>query len=135
MATTGTVAKRSAFLMREMASAPDALPDTPTITRSGGSAEDAINASEPLGLTWPTIHQFLRLGTNAAFPGAMSDDEAIREAFAHHAEMIGGEVLADSIVEGGDGDDLINLTGVFGGGRQAGVAPALPGLGCCFPAA
>jgi hypothetical protein len=39
--------------------------------------EDAINASEPLGLTWPTIHQFLRLGTNAVFPGAMSDEEAI----------------------------------------------------------
>lgn len=40
--------------------------------------EDAVNATEPLGLTWPTIHQFLRLGTNSAFPGAMSDDEAIR---------------------------------------------------------
>lgn len=40
--------------------------------------EDAINASEPLGLTWPTIHQFLRLGTNALFPGAMADGEAVR---------------------------------------------------------
>lgn len=40
--------------------------------------EDTINGSESLGLTWPTIHQFLRLGTNPAFPGAMSDEEAIR---------------------------------------------------------
>mgnify|MGYP001813477831 CR=1 FL=1 len=31
--------------------------------------EDAINASEPLGLTWSTIHRFLRLRTNAAFSG------------------------------------------------------------------
>ena len=39
--------------------------------------EDAINANEPIGLAWPTIHQFLRLGTNPAYPGAMADDEAI----------------------------------------------------------
>jgi len=39
--------------------------------------EDAINAREELGLTWPTIHQFLRLGTNPAFPGRMGDEEAI----------------------------------------------------------
>jgi toxin-antitoxin system PIN domain toxin len=39
--------------------------------------EDTINSREPLGLAWPTIHQFLRLGTNPAFPGHMSDDEAI----------------------------------------------------------
>ncbi len=39
--------------------------------------EAAINAREPVGLTWPTVHQFLRLGTNLAFPGCMSDDEAI----------------------------------------------------------
>ena len=39
--------------------------------------EGAINASEPMGLAWPTIHQFLRLGTNPAYPGAMSDDEAL----------------------------------------------------------
>jgi len=39
--------------------------------------EAAINDREPLGLTWPTIHQFLRLGTNPAFPGCMSDDEAM----------------------------------------------------------
>jgi hypothetical protein len=38
--------------------------------------EDAINDREPLGVTWATIHQFLRLGTNPAFPGCMSDDEA-----------------------------------------------------------
>ena len=39
--------------------------------------EDAINDREPVGLAWPTLHQFLRLGTNPAFPGCMSDDEAI----------------------------------------------------------
>jgi hypothetical protein len=39
--------------------------------------EDAINAREPMGLAWPTIHQFLRLGTNRAYPGAMSEDEAL----------------------------------------------------------
>jgi predicted nucleic acid-binding protein len=39
--------------------------------------EDSINGQEPLGFTWPTIHQFLRLGTNPAFPGFMSDDEAL----------------------------------------------------------
>jgi predicted nucleic acid-binding protein len=39
--------------------------------------EDAINASEPMGLAWPTVHQFLRLGTNPAYPGAMADDEAL----------------------------------------------------------
>lgn len=39
--------------------------------------QDAINSSEPLGFAWPTIHQFLRLGTNPAFPGAMSEAEAL----------------------------------------------------------
>ncbi len=39
--------------------------------------EGAINAREEFGLAWPTIHQFLRLGTNPAFPGCMSDREAI----------------------------------------------------------
>jgi len=39
--------------------------------------EEAINDRELLGLAWPTIHQFLRLGTNPAFPGCMTDDEAI----------------------------------------------------------
>ena len=39
--------------------------------------EDAINDREPLGLTWPTIHHFLRLGTNPGFPGCMTDDEAL----------------------------------------------------------
>jgi toxin-antitoxin system PIN domain toxin len=38
--------------------------------------EDALNARETLALAWPTIHQFLRLGTNPAFSGAMTDDEA-----------------------------------------------------------
>jgi toxin-antitoxin system PIN domain toxin len=39
--------------------------------------EEAINDREPLGLAWPTIQQFLRLGTHPAFPGRMSDDEAM----------------------------------------------------------
>lgn|GEM_PF-3417236 len=39
--------------------------------------EESINGREAVGLAWPTVHQFLRLGTNPAFPGCMSDDEAI----------------------------------------------------------
>jgi toxin-antitoxin system PIN domain toxin len=39
--------------------------------------EEAINDREPLGLAWPTLHQFLRLGTHPAFPGCMSDAEAL----------------------------------------------------------
>jgi hypothetical protein len=39
--------------------------------------EDAINAREKLGLAWPTLHQFLRLGTHSAFPGHMRDEEAL----------------------------------------------------------
>lgn len=39
--------------------------------------EDAINAREPMGLAWPTIQQFLRLGTNPAYPGSMADEEAL----------------------------------------------------------
>ncbi len=39
--------------------------------------ESAINDREPLGLAWPTIHQFLRLGTNPAFPGCMTDDQGL----------------------------------------------------------
>ena len=54
--------------------------------------EEAINDSEPLGLAWPTIHQFLRLGTNPAFPGSMSDDEAmgwVEEWIEAGVEVIG----------------------------------------------
>jgi len=39
--------------------------------------EESINGREPTGITWPTIHQFLRLGTNPAFAGQMSDEEAL----------------------------------------------------------
>jgi toxin-antitoxin system PIN domain toxin len=39
--------------------------------------ENAINDREPLGLPWPTLHQFLRLGTHPAFPGCMTDEEAM----------------------------------------------------------
>lgn len=58
--------------------------------------EATINDREPLGLTWPTIHQFLRLGTNPAFPGYMSDNEAMGWV----AEWLeaGVEVVSDSDV-------------------------------------
>lgn len=58
--------------------------------------EDAINDPEPLGLAWPTLHQFLRLGTHPAFPGCMSDDEAIgwvEEWLAAGIELIGDSEL------------------------------------------
>jgi len=56
--------------------------------------EDAINDREPLGLTWPTIHQFLRLGSNPAFPGCMTDDEAM--AWAQDWIEAGVEVIGDA---------------------------------------
>jgi len=56
--------------------------------------EDAINDREPLGLTWPTIHQFLRLGTNPAFPGCMTDDEAM--AWVQGWIEAGVEVIGDA---------------------------------------
>ncbi len=56
--------------------------------------EDAINDREPLGLTWPTIHQFLRLGTNPAFPGCMTDDEAM--AWVQDWIEAGIEVIGDA---------------------------------------
>ena len=58
--------------------------------------EDAINSRDPLALAWPTIQQFLRLGTSPAFPGCMSDGEAtgwIEEWLA-----AGVEVVSDSEV-------------------------------------
>jgi toxin-antitoxin system PIN domain toxin len=56
--------------------------------------EDAINDREPLGLAWPTIHQFLRLGTNPAFPGHMSDDEAM--GWVEEWLEAGAEVVRDA---------------------------------------
>jgi toxin-antitoxin system PIN domain toxin len=65
--------------------------------------EDAINDREPLGLTCSTIHQFLRLGTNPAFPGCMSDDEAmgwVEEWIEAGVEVIGdAEVSWEPFVE------------------------------------
>ena len=55
---------------------------------------DAINDREPLGLTWSTLHQFLRLGTNPAFPGRMSDDEAL--GWVEEWLDAGVEVISDS---------------------------------------
>jgi predicted nucleic acid-binding protein len=54
--------------------------------------EDAINDRETLGLGWPTVHQFLRLGTHPAFPGCMTDDEAmgwVEEWMEAGVELIG----------------------------------------------
>ena len=55
---------------------------------------DAINDREPLGLTWSTLHPFLRLGTNPAFPGCMSDDEAL--GWVEEWLDAGVEVISDS---------------------------------------
>jgi uncharacterized protein len=54
----------------------------------------AINDREPLGLAWPTIHQFLRLGTHPAFPGRMSDREAL--GFVEEWTQAGVEVVGDA---------------------------------------
>ena len=56
--------------------------------------EDAINAREPVGLTWSTVHQFLRLGTNPAFPGCMSDSEAL--SWIEEWAAAGIELISDS---------------------------------------
>lgn len=54
--------------------------------------ENTINDREPLGLAWPTLHQFLRLGTHPAFPGCMTDDEAmawVEEWIGAGVELVG----------------------------------------------
>lgn len=56
--------------------------------------EAAINAREPVGLAWPTVHQFLRLGTNLAFSGFMSDDEAT--GWIEEWTEAGVELISDS---------------------------------------
>lgn len=56
--------------------------------------EDAINDREPLALTWPTLKQFLRLGTNPAFPGCMTDEEAV--AWAEEWIEAGVEIVGDT---------------------------------------
>lgn len=61
--------------------------------------EDAINDSEPLGLTWPTIHQFLRLGTNPVFSGCMTDHEAT--GWIEEWIDAGVEVVGDAEVDWG----------------------------------
>ncbi len=58
--------------------------------------EGAINGREPLGLTWPTVHQFLRLGTNPAFSGPLPDEEAlgwIEEWMEAGVELVSDEDL------------------------------------------
>jgi hypothetical protein len=67
--------------------------------------EDGINGREPIGLAWPTVHQFLRLGTNPAFPGCMTDEEAmgwIEEWIEAGVELVsdadlGWELLAELV--------------------------------------
>ena len=67
----------------------------PTADLHGPAArwfENAINDREPFGLGWPTIHQFLRLGTNPVFPGCMTDDEAmgwVEEWLGAGVEVVG----------------------------------------------
>lgn len=65
--------------------------------------EAAINDREPLGLAWPTVQQFLRLGTNPAFPGCMNDAEAvgwIEEWIEAGVELVGdAELRWDLFVE------------------------------------
>jgi predicted nucleic acid-binding protein len=69
----------------------------PTAGRHATAArwlEDAINAREPIAFAWPTVHQFLRLGTNLAFAGSMSDDEAI--GWIEEWTEAGVEIISDS---------------------------------------
>ncbi len=61
---------------------------------AGRWLEDAINGREPIGVTWPTIHQFLRLGTNPAFPGCMGDAEAL--SWIEEWMDAGVEVVSDA---------------------------------------
>ncbi len=61
---------------------------------AAGWLEDAINAREPVGLAWPTVQQFLRLGTNLTFSGYMSDDEAI--GWIEEWAEAGVEIISDS---------------------------------------
>jgi toxin-antitoxin system PIN domain toxin len=71
----------------------------PTAEHHGLAArwlEDAINARETLALAWPTVHQFLRLGTSQAFPGCMRDDEAI--GWIEEWLDAGVEIVGDSDV-------------------------------------
>ena len=87
--------------------------------------EDAINAHEALGITWPTILQFLRLGTDPGFPGCMSDVEAL--GWVEEWVEAGVEVISDSDLRW---DLLSELVGVSPRGicnsiddaRLAGVA-------------
>jgi toxin-antitoxin system PIN domain toxin len=61
-------------------------------TAAAAWLEGAINDREPLGLAWPTVHQFLRLGTNPAFPGCMTDEEAsewVEEWIEAGVEVVG----------------------------------------------
>lgn len=58
--------------------------------------EAAVNAPEPLALAWPTLAQFLRLGTNSAFPGCMRDDEAL--GWIEEWREAGVEIIGDSEV-------------------------------------
>ena len=58
--------------------------------------EGTINSRETLALAWPTIQQFLRLGTSPAFSGCMSDDEAM--GWIEEWLAAGIEVVSDAEV-------------------------------------
>jgi toxin-antitoxin system PIN domain toxin len=70
--------------------------------------EHAINDREPLGLAWPTLHQFLRLGTQPAFPGCMSDDEAL--GWMDEWIEAGVEVLGDADLRWGLFVELVEVS-------------------------
>jgi toxin-antitoxin system PIN domain toxin len=65
--------------------------------------EGAIDSRETLALAWPTIQQFLRLGTHPSFAGCMSDAEAvgwIEEWFDAGVELVGdSEVRWELVAE------------------------------------
>lgn len=71
--------------------------------------EDTLNSREPLGLAWPTIHQFLRLGTSPAFPGHMSDDEAI--GWVEEWMEAGVELVDDADLQWGLLTELLSTSG------------------------
>jgi len=83
----------------------------PTADQHGQAArwfEAAINAREPLALTWPTVHQFLRLGTNLAFSGCMSDDEAM--GWIEEWTEAGVEIVSDSDLRWALFAELVNAS-------------------------
>ncbi|MDJ0790046.1 MAG: hypothetical protein QNK05_24890, partial [Myxococcota bacterium] len=70
--------------------------------------EDSINGREAVGVAWPTVHQFLRLGTNPAFPGCMSDEEAL--GWIEEWLEAGVELVSDADLRWGLLSELLNAS-------------------------